>query len=321
MSLTNLESYLVGQPSPLIGAETIQLILLREILDYTVLRTEDTRELNSVDTPLSERKRETVVKRVAFLGSKQKAAESRQLEYLLRSAAAKADKKIPHGRSGDGCYLKDNLCLACPRCALYGATALSQDANIKHRIEYSTAFSLLPFDQISQDITFNAVNEADQRTGQALGTRSVVKPASLFASIVTLRGVTEHELILAMKTLLACKSYGAESRIGGDCRNTVFGVVAGWEEIITPLELTLELYDQAIGPEDNKGKGGLDADALRKLLIDKYKKWAAMPDRVRILEHQEIDALVSECSERNLDRDFLDKAYTDVEQYRSAQAR
>jgi CRISPR type I-D-associated protein Csc2 len=319
MSLKKLESYLVGQPSPLIGAETIQLILLREVLDYTVLRTEDTRELNSVDTPLSEKKRETVVKRVAFLGSKQKAAESRQLEHILRSATAKADKKVPHGRGGDGCYLKDNLCLACPRCALFGATALSQEANIKHRIEYSTAFSLLPFDQISQDITFNAVNEVDQRTGQALGTRSVVKPASLFASIVTLRGVTEFEVILTIKTLLACKSYGAESRIGGDCRNTFFGIVAGWEEIITPLELTLELYDQAIGPGPIKAKGTLDANALRTSLNDKYKKWAAMPDRVQMLDQQEVDALVNECSERALDRSFLDNAYSDVERYRKAQ--
>src|SRR5580704_13522006 len=94
-----LNDYLLPAPRPLIGAETVQLILVREVLDYTVLRTEETRELNSANTPLSESNRATVVKRVAFLGSKQKAAESRQMEYMLRSAAAKARKDIPSGKN------------------------------------------------------------------------------------------------------------------------------------------------------------------------------------------------------------------------------
>ncbi len=303
-ALEMLSGYLVERPRPLIGAQTIQLLLLREILDYTVLRTEESRELNSVSTPLSESDRTTVAKRVALLGSKQKAAESRQMEYLLRTAAAQAEKEI------EECYLKDNLCLECPRCGLYGATALSEKPNIKHRIEYSTAFSLLPFDQISEEITFNAVNELDQRTGQALGSRNVVKPASLFPSIVTLKAVTREELVLTVKTLLACKSYGAESRTGGDCRNTFFGVAAGWEEIITPLELTLELYDQ---------KEGLDPAALRGLLDEKYKALAGNPDRIKVLAPREADALVKECAEIPLGRSFLDKAYNDIAEYRRAQ--
>lgn len=309
-ALEKLDLYLVESPKPLIGAETIQLLLLREVLDYTVLRTEETRELNSVSTPLSESDRATVSKRVAFLGSKQKAAESRQMEYLLRSAAESAGREIPSGKNADGCFLKDNLCLSCPRCGLYGASALGQEANIKHRIEYSTAFSLLPFDQISEEITFNAVNEVDQKTGQALGSRNVVKPASLFPSIVSLKAVTREELILTVKTLLACKSYGAESRIGGDCRNTLFGVAAGWEEIITPLELTMELYDQ---------KDGLDPAALKTLLENKYTGLAGNPDRVVVFGPAEVDALVKECAETRLDRTFLDKAYNDIAEYRKAQ--
>lgn len=236
------------------------------------------------------------------------------MEYILRSANALEGKTAP-SRNGNGCYLKDNLCLACPRCGLYGASALGQEANIKHRIEYSTAFSLLPFDRISEEITFNAVNEADQRTGQALGSRNVVKPASIFPSIVTLKAVTRHELVLALKTLLACKSYGAESRIAGDCRNTIFGVVAGWEEIITPLELTLELYDDCA-----KNNGAPDAGRLRSALDSKYKSLAGMPDHVVVLEPSDVDKLVMESAETKLDRAFLDRAYDDIAQYRRAQA-
>jgi CRISPR-associated protein Csc2 len=310
-SIEKLNGYVVERPKPLIGAETIQLLLLREVLDYTVLRTEETRELNSVNAPLSESERGTVTKRVAFLATKQKAAESRQMEYLLRSAARAAGKKVPSGRSGDGCYLKDNLCLQCPRCGLFGASALRQEANIKHRIEYATAFSLLPFDQISEEITFNAVDELSQTTGQALGSRNVVKPASLFPSVVTLKAVTKEEFILAVKTLLACKSYGAEGRIGGDCRNTFFGVIAGWEEIITPLELTLELYDL---------RNNLDPTALKAILETKYKALAGNPDRVMVLASTDVDALIKECADVPLDQTFLDKAYDDIAEYRRAQA-
>jgi CRISPR-associated protein Csc2 len=232
------------------------------------------------------------------------------MEYLLRSAAAAAQRSIPSGKNGDGCYLKDNLCLRCPRCGLYGASALGQEANIKHRIEYSSAFSLLPFDQISDEITFNAVDEISQTTGQALGSRNVVKPASLFPSIVTLKAVTKEELVLVVKTLLACKSYGAESRTGGDCRNTFFGVVAGWEEVITPLELTLELYPN---------KDHLYPPDLKSLLEQKYKALAGNPDRVTVLSPDEVDVLVKECADKPLDKDFLDKAYNDIAEYRRAQ--
>lgn len=309
-ALKMLDSYLLQKPKPLIGAETIQLLLLREILDYTVLRTEETRELNSANTPLSESDRSTITKRVAFLGSKQKAAESRNMEYLLRSAARAAGKDVPSGKIGDGCYLKDNLCLKCPRCGLYGGSALSEEPNIKHRVEYSTSFSLLPYDEISEEITFNAVNETDQRTGRALGSRNVVKPASLFPSIVTLKSTTKEELILTVKTLLACKSYGAESRTGGDCRNTFLGLVAGWEEIITSLELTLELYDQ---------KDALDAAGIKALLDGKYKNMAGSPERITVFAPSDVDGLVQECAETPLDRSFLDKAYNDVADYRTAQ--
>lgn len=225
-----IEPYLVDKPYPLIGAKTIQLIVMREILDYTVLRTEEDRQLNTVYTPLSV-KEDKPTRRVAFLATKQKAAESRQLEQLLRTAAEEGGLSIPE------CYLKDKLCMKCPRCGLYGATSTesgqSDRANIKHRIEYSTAFSLLPYENIATVTTFNAINDRNITTGQALGSRYAVAPATLFPSIVTLKSVTWIELVLAVKTLLACKSYGAESRIGGDVRNTIIGVIAGWEEVIT----------------------------------------------------------------------------------------
>jgi len=307
-NLDLLKPYTIAKPEPLIGAKTIQLLLMREVLDYTVLRTEETRELNTVATPLSLKESDRTIVRVGFLATKQKAAESRQLEQLLRTATAEAGIKITE------CYLKDSLCLECPRCGLFGATSVESGkgdrANIKHRLEYSTAFSLSPFEDIESATTFNGINEVNQTTGQALGSRYAVVPATVFPSIVTLRSVTLTEVILTIKTLLACKSYGAESRIGGDMRNSIFGIVAGWEEIITPLEFTLELFDR---------RANLNGNTV-KAIAEKYQPLAGNPDKVKIFTPEETDAIVKAAAETQLTKDFLQKAYEDVAQYREAQA-
>ena len=306
-SLDLLKPFTVEKPQPLIGAKTVQILLMREILDYTVLRTEETRELNTVATPLSLNNGDEDTMRVAFLATKQKAAESRQLEQLLRTGTSEA------GVPGTECYLKDKLCLECPRCTLFGATSTESGradrANIKHRIEYSTAFSLLPFEDIESSTTFNAINDLNQTTGQALGSRYAVIPATVFPSIVSLRSTTLTEVILTIKTLLASKSYGAESRIGGDVRNSVFGIIGGWEEVITPLELTLELYDQS----DNLG-----GDTF-KTIAEKYKPLAGNPDRVTILSPDEVDAIVEAAANTPLDQLLLTTAYNDAKAYVEAQ--
>lgn len=308
--LALLQPYLEDKPRPLIGAKTIQLLLIREIHDYTVLRTEETRELNTVATPLSIKQDGVDTRRVGFLATKQKAAESRQLEYLLRTATEEAGLKIEKR-----CFLKDNLCMECPRCGLFGATSTEagkgQAPNIKHRIEYSTAFSLLPFEDIESATTFNAINDDKQITGQALGTRYSVVPASVFPSIVTLRSVTERELVLAIKTILACKSYGAESRIGGDVRNTVFGIVAGWEEVLTPLEFTLELYDRK---DDISG-------ATVRAIAEAYKPSAGNPARVQVFAPEQVAAIVKAVADTALDKEFLQASYNDIKEYRKEQTK
>jgi CRISPR type I-D-associated protein Csc2 len=267
--------------------------------------------LNVVTTPLSIAEG-TNTRRVAFLATKQKAAESRQLEQVLRTATAAVGKQVPE------CYLKDKLCLQCPRCGLFGGTNVESGSdkigNIRHRIEYGTAFSLLPFADIGSATTFNGINDVTQQTGQTLNTRYAVIPASIFPSIVTLRSVTWREAVLAIKTLLACKSYGAESRIGGDARNTIVGLVAGWEEVITPLELTLELYDRCVAKSDQLGGAVVEA------ILQEYKGLAGNPNKVRIFSPGEVDELVKASAGVDLDKAWLDKAYADITSYRLIQA-
>lgn len=306
-----LRDYLVEAPHPLLEAKTIQIILVRELLDFTVLRTEETREVNDVSTPVSTANGETV-RRVAFLATKQKAAESRELEQMLRTASGGKQKE---------CYLPNSLCLECPRCGLFGGTNTESGSerigNIRHRIEYGTAFSLMPFQDINSATTFNAVNEVTQKTGQALGTRYAVIPASVFPSIVTLRSVTWHEFVLALKTLLSCKSYGAETRIGGDVRNTILGIGGGWEEVITPLELTLELYARCIEGIDGKPEN-LDSGTVQNVL-ETYREYAGNPSKVQVFTTEEVTSFISEVAQTELDEEFLRTAYGDIVNYRDVQ--
>jgi CRISPR type I-D-associated protein Csc2 len=307
-----LKDYFVDTPEPILSKETIQVVLMREALDYAIFRTEETREINKALTPVSIQKADEQMERVAFLASKQKAVESRELAQVLRTAAAE------QGVSVHDCWLKDHLCLQCPRCVLYGGTNASSAftdmknaANIKHRIAYSTAFSLADYHEVQEAITFNAVSNQDMKTGQVLSTRNVVKPATLFPSIVSLQSVTWKELLLALKAILGAHRYGAESRIGGDMRNTVFGVVAGWEEIITPLELTLEMYDRQAN--------GITPEVVVELL-ENYKDGAAHRSKLRVLSTSEVEALVQAVSTFDLDKEFIESTYQNAEAYRQAQA-
>jgi len=317
MGLELLKDFTVEKLHPIIGAKTIQLVVFREILDFAVFRTEDDRELNTVVTPRSVKDTEEV-QRVAFLGTKQKAVESRTMERILRTAGEQALKEGPDSKLKNWlekqaeCYLKDNLCLNCPRCILFGATSTESGRgrvpNIKHRIEYSTAYSLLPYEEIETSITFNAINDASQSTEQALGTRYAVRPATLFPSIITLKSVTIEELVLTIKTLLAAKSYGAETRIGGDVRNTIIGIAAGWEEIITSLELTLELSaDNELVPEQVSR------------ILESYKSHTGNPQKVKVFSPEEVEAIVTEAANKDVDLDLLKSLYSQVDEYRNNQ--
>ncbi len=307
-SFDALQDYFVTGPHPILRKETFQIVLMREALDYTIFRTEETREINKALTPVSIQRADEQMERVVFLASKQKAVESRDLMALLRTVANEQDVDIPE------CWLKDHLCLTCPRCVLFGGTNASSyekaNANIKHRIAYGTAFSLADYQDVQESITFNAVSDDTLTTGQALGTRNVVKPATLFPSIGSLQSVSWKELLLALKAILGAHRYGAESRIGGDMRNTVFGIVAGWEEIITPLELTLELHDRQME--------GL-TPALVKTILDEYAGEAAYRDKVKVLTTEEVDAVITDVKTFELDGAFLESVYDDAEAYRKAQ--
>ncbi|MEM2141675.1 MAG: type I-D CRISPR-associated protein Cas7/Csc2 [Candidatus Thorarchaeota archaeon] len=295
ISFKKLEPYLVDKISPLLDARVVQVLLLRQTHDYTILRTEESRELNTVVVPESIRSTKPTVK-VAFLASKQKAPESRMFSRLLRTV---------HEYD---CSLKDRLCMKCPRCALFGSVSVKgTDYNIKHRIEYSTAFSIEPYEDLLESITFNAVEENTQMTGQALNLTHNVRPLANFPSVVTLTSVTWQELALYLKTLLACKSYGAETRTKGDVRNLVLGIAAGYEEIITSLEYSLEMA--ALWDEK------LDLEAATEEILKRYSKLSASRNNLVVLSAEESKKLLADVQDLNLDKGFVEAMQKQVDEF------
>ena len=292
-SFRKINMGLVGKLSPLLDARVVQVLLLRQTHDYTVLRTEESRELNTVVIPESIESRDPTGK-VAFLAAKQKAVESRMYARLVRTV------------KDYQCYLKDNLCMKCPRCALFGAVALKGRAyNIKHRIEYSTGFSIERYEDLLVTLTFNAIDEANQTTGQALGLTHNVKPLANFPSVVTLTSVTWQELLLYLKTLLAAKSYGAETRTKGDVRNTVLGIVAGYEEIITSLEYSLELAADFEG----------DLAQATERILNKYSNLSASRSDLVVLTAEETGQLVSDVQDMHLDERLISSMDKQVQDF------
>lgn len=111
-----------------------------------------------------------------------------------------------------------------------------------------------------------------------------IVPLANFPSIVTLISVTSEELITYLKTLMTCKSYGAETRTKGDMANVIVGLAAGYEELLTPLEYNLELC-----------KRDYRKDPVQATfeVLEKYKKLAAFSDKnlrvhIRCMSVQEV---------------------------------
>lgn len=289
---------------------TVQILLIRQTHDYTILRTEETRELNVAVTPTSI-SNPAQKARVVFLASKQKAPETREFAALIKEYCRR--NKLSLGEDEEkavlGCEIKDRLCRACPRCTLFGAVVTDQKGsiwkkrwNIKHRIEYSSAFSLEPYDLISENITFNAVTESTQLTEQALGTTENILPMANFPCIISLNSPTWEELVLVIKNLLRCKSYGAEGRTKGDTVNYITGLIVANEEVLTSLEYVLELSE----PDADK-----DILQATYKIAQKYGKMAALPEAIRILSPSELENIVDYIQEMALEKKFVAKAFKD----------
>jgi len=236
--IDNEKEWFVDHPQPLSPAKYTTIAILRRTVDYAAFRTEADKYTNSVATPAHSNTSD-IIERALILASKQKAVERRHQNKILRDFVTDED-----------CYLKDNLCLKCPVCILNGgikAVKGEGEIAIKSRILYQTAFSVLPFENVVESITFNAVNELTTKTEQALGERELVKPDTYFLSVVSILAPTLDELKFYLFSLLQTTRYGAESRGFGILENKLLALILSDNEEFSALGLTMDAYEHLAG--------------------------------------------------------------------------
>jgi CRISPR type I-D-associated protein Csc2 len=255
-------NWFVQLPMPTTKNLYVQILLLREIHDYSIFRTEAGAELNTVFVPKSLTNPERV-KRVVVLGRKFKAVERRVGRDLIRSAIPNFEKK---------CNIPDRLCLECPDDWLHGAISTIRGAErelaLHSRVLYESAFTLREVEDIAELVTLNAVSEITGTTGVSLTSQFMLPPAIYLPNVVTLHSVTWKELLYMLASIVRASRYGARSAVQATVKNHICALIFGEGCAVTSLELTLALCDS------------IKDDELTKInmssLLEKVNEYAKM---------------------------------------------
>jgi CRISPR type I-D-associated protein Csc2 len=138
------------------------------------------------------------------------------------------------------CALKDDLCLQCPTCCLFGATGATGgagiDYNLLSRVLGETAISETEVAEVS-DYTANAVDEKTLTTGQALMTLISVPEGTSFLNVVTLRDPTLALTSILLDGLNRLTRLGASTREWGRIVTELLGYHIGDREVLTTQDL------------------------------------------------------------------------------------
>lgn len=124
------------------------------------------------------------------------------------------------------CALKDDLCMKCPTCFLFGGTGETSSSgvqyNILSRIYGETLISESEVDEITP-YTANAIREQDLKTGQALMTILTVPKETLFRGVVTIKDPTPEMVTIILDNILRLSRIGARSVEWGRVQTEIEG--------------------------------------------------------------------------------------------------
>lgn len=138
------------------------------------------------------------------------------------------------------CHLKDDLCMQCPSCFLFGGTGETSSAkvsyNILSRVLGETFISTTEVAEI-QPYTENAVDEVNLTTGQALMTIVTVPKETEFRGVVTLRDPTLEMVTILIDNLERLARLGASTREWGRVRTEILGYEISDRENLSAYDL------------------------------------------------------------------------------------
>lgn len=305
-TLMEYKKWLVPLPMPTTKNLYAQILLLREIHDYSIFRTEAGAELNTVLTPKSLKSPERI-KRVVALGRKFKAVERRVGRDIIRSVKSEFEK---------GCHLPDRLCLTCPDDWLHGGISTIRGAErelaIHSRTLYESAFTLRDVKDIVELITLNAISEVTGTTGVSLTSQFMLPPAVYLPNVVSLHSVTWKELLYMLASIVRASRYGARSAVQATVKNHICALIFGEGCAVTSLELTLALSDRL--KEDELGR--IDTSLLLKNMneyVDSAVKklWF----QAEVVQGEELSKILEVVKKTHMKK-LVDGMYEDVEKAR-----
>lgn len=305
-ALKKYEKWFVSLPMPTTKNLYVQILLLREIHDYSVFRTEAGAELNTVLTPksLGNSKR---IKRVVVLGRKFKAVERRVGRDIIRSARPDFEKN---------CCLPDRLCLECPDDWLHGGISTIRGAErevaLHSRALYESAFTLQDVEDIVELITMNAVSEVTGTTGVSLTSQFMLPPAIYLPNVVTMHSVTWKELLYMLASIVRASRYGARSAVQATVKNHICALIFGEGCAVTSLELTLALCDRIKEDELNESDTNLLLKTMNEYVdIAVEKLWF----QTEIVRREELTKIL-EVEKKSDMKGLVESMYGDVNKVR-----
>lgn len=138
------------------------------------------------------------------------------------------------------CSLKNNLCMKCPACLMFGGTGETSQArvgyNLLSRVLGETFISTTPAGS-ANSYTANAVDEETLSTEQALMTILKVPAETAFIGVVTLKDPTPETAALLCDNLERLTRLGASTREWGRCRTELLGYKLEDRETLATYDL------------------------------------------------------------------------------------
>lgn len=161
------------------------------------------------------------------------------------------------------CSLKDDLCMKCPTCFLFGGTGETSSAgvpyNILSRVYGETFISETEVKDITP-YTANAVREKDLTTGQALMSIVTVPKETVFYGVVTLKDPTPEMVSILVGNIERFSRIGARSVEWGRAQAKIEGYyLADREALSAYLKLSRESQPGLTGLPEGLTLPGVDA--------------------------------------------------------------
>lgn len=140
------------------------------------------------------------------------------------------------------CALKDDLCMRCPTCFLFGGTGETSSSNVPYnilsRVYGETFISETPVESIIP-YTANAVSEKDLTTGQALMSILTVPKETTFIGVITLKDPTAEMASILIDNIQRLTRIGARSVEWGRVMIEILGYyISDREQFSAYLELS-----------------------------------------------------------------------------------